>query len=546
MGFEDLLFWSRAQFALTAGYHWLFVPLTLGLGVIMAIAETIYYRTNKPEWKSWAKFWQKLFGINFAIGVATGIILEFEFGTNWSNYSWLVGDIFGAPLAIEGILAFFMEATFIAVMFFGWDRVSKRFHLASTWLTIIGATISAVWILVANAWMQDPVGVTFNPDTVRSEMTDFWAVAFSSTAINKFWHTVSSTWVLGSIFALFVCAIYALRKDPKHHDFAYRNARIIAPFGLLAAVITIFTGDTSAYNVAVKQPMKLAAMEALYEAGQSTPDGLNASGKGQGLSIIGLLDCDNLEPLSPESEDPFVVNVEMPYLLSWLGARNIKGYVPGINNILRGDYYLPDGTKALSAEEKMAKGKLAVDALKQYHEAKKMGDEAAMGTHRQVVMDNFAFFGYGHINDPKDLVPNVLINYYAFRLMVGAGFVFLLLFFLQLLMVRRRERFLKARWLHWFAIISLPLVYLASQSGWVVAELGRQPWAIQDMLPINAAVSALEARSVLITFIIFAVLFTIMLIAEVSIMVKAIKIGPAQGAKEEAINTHNLDKESNQ
>ena len=258
MNLDALVSWSRAQFALTAMYHWLFVPLTLGLGVIMAIVETIYYRNGKPEWKRYAQFWQKLFGINFAIGVATGIILEFEFGTNWSNYSLFVGDIFGAPLAIEGILAFFMEATFIAVMFFGWNKVSKGFHLSATWLTIIGASLSAVWILIANAWMQEPVGMTFNPDTMRNEMTDFWALVFSSTAINKFWHTISSCWTLGSVFALGVCGIYLLRKDDKHKDFALKNIKIIAPFGLAASLITAFTGDTSAYNVAQKQPMKLS------------------------------------------------------------------------------------------------------------------------------------------------------------------------------------------------------------------------------------------------------------------------------------------------
>ena len=313
MNVDALLLWSRLQFALTACYHWLFVPLTLGLGVIMSIAETKYYRTNRPEWKKWAMFWQKLFGINFAIGVATGLILEFEFGTNWSNYSWLVGDIFGAPLAIEGILAFFMEATFIAVMFFGWNKVSRGFHLASTWLTVIGATISAVWILVANAWMQDPVGMSFNPATVRSEMADFWAVAFSSSAVNKFWHTTISSWTLGSVFALGVCAIYILRG--KHKEFALANSRIIAPFGLVAALLTAFTGDTSGYNVAQRQPMKLAAMEALYDAGESPPDGKTADGKGLGLSAIGLLDCDKLTPQAEANQDPFVFNIKMPYML---------------------------------------------------------------------------------------------------------------------------------------------------------------------------------------------------------------------------------------
>lgn len=227
----SLIDWSRAQFALTAMYHWLFVPLTLGLGVIQAIMETIYYRTGNEAWKKTAQFWMKLFGINFAIGVATGLILEFEFGTNWSNYSWFVGDIFGAPLAIEGILAFFMEATFIAVMFFGWDKVSKRFHLASTWLTIIGATLSALWILIANAWMQYPVGMHFNPDTVRNEMFDFWAVALSPVAINKFFHTVLSGWIVGALFVLGISCWYLLKK--RNTEFALSSIKVSAIFGLV-------------------------------------------------------------------------------------------------------------------------------------------------------------------------------------------------------------------------------------------------------------------------------------------------------------------------
>lgn len=224
-----LIDWSRAQFALTAIYHWLFVPLTLGLAVIMGIIETIYYRTGKPFWLEASKFWQRLFGVNFAMGVATGIILEFEFGTNWSNYSWFVGDIFGAPLAVEGIVAFFMESTFVAVMFFGWQKVSRGFHLASTWLTGIGATISAWWILVANSWMQYPVGCEFNPDTVRNEMTSFVEVALSPMAIDKFLHTVISSWIVGAVFVCAVSCWYLLRgreqqlARQKHQDCKYRG-----------------------------------------------------------------------------------------------------------------------------------------------------------------------------------------------------------------------------------------------------------------------------------------------------------------------------------
>lgn len=526
MNVDALLLWSRLQFALTACYHWLFVPLTLGLGVIMSIAETKYYRTNRPEWKRWAMFWQKLFGINFAIGVATGLILEFEFGTNWSNYSWLVGDIFGAPLAIEGILAFFMEATFIAIMFFGWNKVSRGFHLASTWLTVIGATISAVWILVANSWMQDPVGMSFNPATVRSEMTDFWAVALSSTAVNKFWHTTISSWTLGAAFALGVCGIYMLRG--KHREFALANSRIIAPFGLIAALLTAYTGDTSGYNVAKTQPMKLAAMEALYDAGESTPDGKTIDGKGLGLSAIGLLDCNNLTPLAGENQDPYLFDIKIPSVLSLLGTGSCDGYLPGINNILEGGYYDRNGNLALSADERMNRGRVAIEALAAYGEAKKIGDSTEMERQNAIIQENFDHFGYGYIQDKADLVPNVPLVYYAFRIMVGVGCLLILIFFLSWILQRKKsvEQYSRYRWLHVLAIVCMPLAWIASQAGWIVTELGRQPWAIQDMLPLNAAVSKLAQETVMTTFIIFALLFTILLIAELSIMIKAIKHGP--------------------
>ncbi len=517
MNVESLLLWSRAQFALTACYHWLFVPLTLGLGVIMAIVETIYYRNHKPEWKRWAQFWQKLFGINFAIGVATGIILEFEFGTNWSNYSWLVGDIFGAPLAIEGILAFFMEATFIAVMFFGWEKVSRRFHLASTWLTIIGATISAVWILVANAWMQDPVGSQFNPSTVRTEMTDFFAVAFSSSAINKFWHTITSCWLLGSVFALAVCAYYLLRK--KNEQFAIANIKVIAPFGLIAALLTAVTGDTSAYNVAQRQPMKFAAMEALYDSGVSTPDGKVASGKGLSLCAMGVVINDGKPPRA---------SIEIPNMLSFLATRDWNGYVPGINNLLYDGYYSTEGEKIPAVTERIERGVLAREAHRSFLAAEKNGDTREMAVQEKILKENFAHFGYGYLKSAEEAVPNVAVTFYAFRIVVGLGMLFILLFIIAIWLMRKPEKMKKARFFHILSILCLPLVYIASQSGWILAELGRQPWAIQDMLPLSAAVSKIEAHSVVVTFFIFAVLFTVLLIAEVNIMLKSIKQGPEE------------------
>lgn len=490
----SMIDWSRAQFALTAMYHWLFVPLTLGLAVIMGIMETLYFITDNEFWKRTAKFWMKLFGINFAIGVATGLILEFQFGTNWSNYSWFVGDIFGAPLAIEGIVAFFMEATFIAVMFFGWNKVSKRFHLASTWLTGIGATFSAWWILVANSWMQYPVGMEFNPETVRNEMVDFAAVAFSPVAVMKFLHTVLSSWMVGAVFVIAVSAWFLLRKREK--EFALASIKIAAGVGLFASLVTAFTGDKSAYQVAQLQPMKLAAMEGLYEGGSHEP-----------LTVVGSL--------------------KIPGMLSLLATHDIDGFVPGINDLLQGGYTQPNGEKALSVEEKIKRGQKAITALGNYRKAKQEGDNAQMQEARKVLDKNMKYFGYGYIKDPNTLVPNVWLLFWSFRVMVGFGVYFIGLFAL-ILIVAWKHKLSQLRWLHWISLWSLPFAYLASQAGWIVAEVGRQPWAIQDMLPVNAAISKLETGSVQTTFFIFLVMFTVLLIAEINIMLKAIKKGPEE------------------
>ena len=352
--------------------------------------ETVYYRTGDKFWKHTAKFWMKLFGINFAIGVATGLILEFEFGTNWSNYSWFVGDIFGAPLAIEGILAFFMEATFIAVMFFGWDKVSKRFHLASTWLTGLGATISAWWILVANAWMQNPVGMEFNPDTARNEMVDFWAVATSPMAVNKFFHSVLSGWVLAAVFVVGVSCWYLWKNREK--KFALASIKIAAWVGLCAAVLSAWTGDGCGYQVAQKQPMKLAAMEGYYQ-GQ----------EGAGLVAFGILNPD--KKTADDGKDAFLFRMEIPKFLSLLAERDSKAFVPGINDLLKGGYPLKDGTTALSAQEKIEKGKTAIGAFSAYRAAKAAGNDAEAQVAAKVLKENVAYFGYGYIKDVNELVP---------------------------------------------------------------------------------------------------------------------------------------------
>ena len=500
----DLVNWSRAQFALTAIYHWLFVPLTLGLALIMGIMETYYYRTRDEFWKKTAQFWQRLFGINFAMGVATGIILEFEFGTNWSNYSWFVGDIFGAPLAIEGMLAFFMESTFVAVMFFGWKKVSRGFHLASTWLTGLGATISAWWILVANSWMQYPVGCAFNPDTMRNEMTSFLEVALSPVAVNKFIHTVTSAWVLGACFCVSVSCWYLLKK--RHVEFAKKSLKVGAVVGLVSSLITAIAGDNSAYLVAQTQPMKLAAMEALYKGGNS-----------QALTSFVLVNpFTEQEDYTTQTEPP--MKIAIPNMLSFLATRTTNGYVPGIQDVING-YTKDDGTVEPSLKEKMARGQLAIAALKAY----RGGEKTA--ANEKVLKENMKYFGYGYIKNADQTVPPIAVNFYAFRIMVGLGTLFIFVFAFILFIIYRKD-ITRPRWLQLLGVALIPLAYIASESGWLVAEFGRQPWTIQDMLPTWASVSHLTSGNVATTFFLFAFLFTTMLAVEISIMCKQIKKGP--------------------
>jgi len=507
--------WSRAQFALTAIYHWLFVPLTLGLGFLCAIMETRYYRTGDPFWKRTAKFWMRLFGINFAIGVATGLILEFEFGTNWSNYSYFVGDIFGAPLAIEGIMAFFLESTFVAVMFFGWDKVGRGFHLASTWLTAIGANLSALWILVANSWMQYPVGCTFNVATMRNEMTSFWEVLLSPVAINKFFHTVTSAFLLSAVFVLGVSAWYLLKR--RHEMMARRSIALASVFGLVFAVITALSGDKSGAVVARVQPMKLAAMEALYDGMEGAP-----------LTAVGVL---RAEP-ERTGGDAFYFRIGIPKMLSLMSFRDADAFVPGINDLVYGNAE----RGILSTAEKMERGRRAIAELERYHRAVESGDTVVRRELERLFdpetpegaafrRDYFAFFGYGYLTDPAETVPDVPLLFYSFRVMVGAGCFFILLF-IAVWRLNRRGRLGSCRWLLRVMIGSVPLAYVASQAGWIVAEVGRQPWAIQDLMPVGAAVSSIASTPVIVTFFLFLALFSALLAAEICIMFKQIELGP--------------------
>ena len=501
--------WSRAQFALTAIYHWLFVPLTLGLGLIVAIMETLYYRTRSEKWLARTKFWMTIFGVNFAIGVATGIILEFEFGTNWSNYSWFVGDIFGAPLAIEGILAFFMEATFIAVMFFGWKKVSPRFHLASTWLTAVGASLSALWILVANAWMQYPAGCEFNPATMRNEMTSFWQVALSPVAISKVLHTVTSAWALGGAFVVGVCAWMLLRKRNTEH--CQRSLKVGAWVGLVGIVLTSISGDTSAVTVAKYQPMKLAAMEGLYKGSTE-----------QAIVAFGIL---NPAKTVTNDEDPYLFDISIPYGLSLLATHDYKAFVPGINDIIDGNMVTQKGDSALSIAQRMERGKQVKELLAQFHTAEQAGNKLASDSLATAIKADFKHFGYAYLDTPEEAVPNVPLTFYTFHLMVTVGGYLVLFFVLALLLVYKPKFAKFDKWSkiwYWLCIITVPLTYLCSACGWIVAEVGRQPWTIQDLMLNKVAISDLSAGYVQITFWIFAVVFTALLIADVSIICKQI------------------------
>ena len=449
MLFSTLVDLSRWQFAITAMYHWLFVPLTLGLGFVIAFMETRYVMTGDEFWK---------------------------------------------------------------------NKVSKKAHLVSTWLTAIGTNLSAVWILIANAWMQYPVGMEFNPDTARSEMVDFWAVVSSPVAINKFLHAVTNGYVLASIFVIAVSSWFLLRK--REQTMARKSIRIASVFGIASLAVLIGTGDGSAYNVAKVQPMKLAAMEGLYDGSSNAP-----------LVAVGVLNPDKeIVGNDGADEDPYLFDISFPNMLSFLATRQADGFVPGINDIIEGGYEFTDRNGNTYIEpsfyEKKAMGTDAVYALAEYQAAKEAGDSATMAVSRAVLKENFQYFGYHYIEEPEDLVPNVPLTFYAFHIMVALGMFFILLFILYIIFEWKNlivEK--KHRWLLWLGIISVPLVYICSQAGWIVAEAGRQPWTIQNLLPVNAAVSGVEPGNVLTTLIIFICLFTAMLCVEISIMFKQIKKG---------------------
>ncbi|CAG0902187.1 unnamed protein product [Cyprideis torosa] len=425
--------WARAQFALTAMFHWLFVPLTLGLSFLCAFMETIYVRTGDEKWRRITQFWMTLFGINFAIGVSTGIILEFEFGTNWSNYSWMVGDIFGAPLAVEGIVAFFLEATFFAVMFFGWERVSKPFHLFSTWMVAVGSNLSALWILVANGWMQSPVGMHFNLDTARFEMVNFWEVLFSPVAISKFTHTTSTSFIVASCFVLAVSSYYLLRR--RHIEMARKSILVASVFGLLSGAMAGLTGDHSAVSTVDTQPMKLAAYEGLYKGETNA-----------GIVVFGLL---NQDKVPGDEQDPYYFQVKIPFLLSLLAKFDINAFIPGIDDLIFGN----KEHGILGVEGKMARGKVAVASLQEYKRAMRAEDKEAAEAALATFTSNSEYLGYGYLESPLDAVPPMGLTFYSYRVMVFLALFFLLLF-AGFLYYGMKDRLLERAWVLRIGVLS--------------------------------------------------------------------------------------------
>ncbi len=512
----DIVSLSRLQFALTALYHFIFVPLTLGLSILVAIMETVYVLTGRTLWRDMTKFWGGLFGINFAMGVATGIVMEFQFGMNWSYYSHYVGDIFGAPLALEGLMAFFLEATFVGLFFFGWERLSRVKHLIVAWCVALGSNFSALWILIANGWMQNPVGAQFNPQTMRMEMTDFFAVLLNPMAQTKFVHTVTAGYVTAAVFVLGISACYLLKG--RYPALAKRSMTVAATFGLVSALALVALGDESGYLVAKHQKMKLAAMEAMWKT-EPAPAAFTAFGF----------------PDQAARETHYAVHV--PWLMGLIGTRSLTTEIPGIEALVE------------QAERRIRDGLTAYDALQRIRAASKTGAgippqaQADFETHGHAL--GHALLLKRYTDDPRqaspeqirqaawDTVPQVAPLFWAFRLMVGLGFFLIVLtaVFSWLSIQRRLDAH---RWLLKIAAYSIPLPWIAIECGWIVAELGRQPWVIEGVLPTAVAVSNLGASTVLFTIIGFVLIYTVLLLIELKLMLRAIRKGPDIAAPDSA------------
>ena len=494
---------SRLQFALTALYHFLFVPLTLGMSLLLAIMESVYVMTGRTIWRRMVKFWGVLFGINFAMGVATGITMEFQFGTNWAYYSHYVGDVFGAPLAIEGLMAFFLEATFIGLFFFGWERLSRVQHLVVTCLLALGTNLSALWILIANGWMQNPVGATFNPDTMRMELTSFWDLFFNPVAQAKFVHTVSAGYVTGSVFVMAISAYYVLRG--RNIEFARRSMTVASSFGLLSALCVVVLGDESGYTAGENQQMKVAAIEAMWQT-QPPP---------ASFTLFGIPDQETRTTRA---------KIEIPAVLGLIATRSFTREVPGID-------------KLVAANELRIKSGIGA-----YTALQRVRANAGDATARAELMEKWRDLGFALLlkryrtdienatpdeiaKAAWDTVPDVAPLFWSFRIMVGLGLLFILFFAVSFYLSAKRKLH-ERRWLMLIALAMLPTPWIAIELGWIVAEYGRQPWAVDGVLPTFLAVSNVPASNVIASLLGFVIFYTALAIADVYLMIKYTRLGP--------------------
>ena len=494
---------SRLQFALTALYHFLFVPLTLGLVFMLAIMESVYVMTGREIWKRMTQFWGILFGINFAMGVATGVTLEFQFGTNWAYYSHYVGDVFGTPLAIEGLMAFFLEATFVGLFFFGWDRLGRVAHLVVTWLLAFGTSMSALWILAANAWMQNPVGAEFNIDTMRMEVTSFSEVFFNPVAQSKFVHTVSAGYVLGAMFVLSISAWYLLKG--RNIDFAKRSMTVAASFGLAAALSVVVLGDESGYTITEHQKMKLAAIEAMWET-EPPP---------AAFTLFGLPDV-------AERKTHYAVHI--PWVMGLIGTRSLDGVLPGIRQLVEETAdKIENGRVAYAAMQKLRANRDDAEARAQF-EARKDDLGYALLLSR-LNIDPLTATPEDVSRAADSTIPNVPVLFWSFRIMVACGFYFIALFAYSFWLASKRQLDRK-RWYLRLALWSLPLPWVAAELGWIVAEHGRQPWAIEGILPTALGVSSVSASQVWTSLIGFVIFYTTLAVVDAFLMVRYARKGP--------------------
>ena len=501
---ESVVDLSRLQFAMTALYHFIFVPLTLGMTFLLAIMESVYVMTGKQVYKDMTRFWGKLFGINFALGVTTGLTMEFQFGTNWAYYSHYVGDIFGAPLAIEGMMAFFLESTFIGLFFFGWDRLSRVQHLAVTWLVAIGSNMSALWILIANGWMQNPVGAEFNFTTMRMELTSFSELVFNPVAQVKFVHTVAGGYVTGAIFVLAISSWYLLKG--RDTGFARRSFAIASAFGMASILSVIVLGDESGYEIGDVQKTKLAAIEAEWET-EPAP---------AAFTLFGL-------PNQAEQRTDYAVKI--PYVMGIIATRSVDKQVTGIKDLVSEHQgRIRNGMVAYELLGKLRAGDRSAQTLDAFNDVKK---DLGYGLLLKKYTDKVVDANEQQIRQAAlDSIPHVASIFWTFRIMVLSGVLMLLLFACAFWASARKNETGK-RWLLKWALFSLPLPWIATQTGWWVAEHGRQPWSIGEVLPVHLSASTLSAGDVLGSILALVAFYTVLLIIEMYLMIKFARLGPS-------------------